>query len=148
MGSKDGRFLRAAGLVLIRQMPGSAKGVMFISVEDETSVANLVVWPTLFEKQRRVILTSSMLGIEGRVQREGDVVHLIAYKLFDLSEMLSSLGGRAAPFPLPHGRGDEFARGPSSPDPRSASPKGPTPRDIYIPDLHIDTLRQKARNFR
>jgi error-prone DNA polymerase len=119
---------------------------MFISVEDETSVANLVVWPSLYEKQRRVILTASMLGIEGRIQREGDVVHLIAYKLFDLSELLSGLGGRDAPFPLPHGRGDEFARGPSA-EPRSA-PKGPKAGDIFVPDLHIDTLKQRSRNFR
>ena len=148
MAAKDGRFLKAAGLVLVRQMPGSAKGVMFISVEDETGVANLVVWPKLYEKQRRVILTSSMLGIDGRIQREGDVVHLIAYRLFDLSDLLASVGGRDAPFPLPHGRGDEFARGPSAPDARSVSLNGPKARDIFVPDLHIDTLKQRSRNFR
>ena len=148
MTAKDGKFLKAAGIVLVRQMPGSAKGVMFITVEDETGVANLVVWPKLYEQQRRTILTASMLGIDGRIQREGDVVHLIAWKLFDLSDLLASVGGRDAPFPLPHGRGDEFARGPSAPDARDGRPKGPKARDIYIPDLHIDTLKQKARNFR
>lgn len=142
MGAKDARFLRTAGVVLVRQMPGSAKGVMFITVEDETGVTNLVVWPKLYEKSRRTILAASMLGIEGRIQREGEVVHLIAYKLFDLSALLGSLGGREAPFPLPHGRGDEFARGPSSPDPRDGRPKGMTARDIFVPDLHIDTLKQ------
>ena len=121
---------------------------MFISVEDETGVANLVVWPKLYEKQRRVILTSSMLGIDGRIQREGDVVHLIAYKLFDLSDLLASVSGRDAPFPLPHGHGDEFARGPSALDPRSVSLNGPKARDIFVPDLHIDTLKQRSRNFR
>ncbi len=146
--AKDGKSLKVAGLVLVRQMPGSAKGVMFITIEDETGVANLVIWPTLYEKQRRVILTSSMLGIDGRIQREGDVVHLIAYKLFDLSGPLASIGDRSRPFPLPHGRGDEFARGPSAPDPRDAATRGPKARDIFIPDLHIDTLRQKARDFR
>lgn len=90
---------------------------MFITVEDEIGVANLVVWPKMYEKHRRTILTASMLGIDGRIQREGDEVHLIAWKLFDLSELLASVGGQDTPFPLPHRRGDEFARGPSSPDP-------------------------------
>lgn len=89
-----------------------------------------------------------MLGIDGRIQREGDVVHLIAYKLFDLSPLLASVGGRDAPFPLQHGRGDEAARGPIAPDPRGLQPKGMGARDIFIPDLHIDTLRQKTRDFR
>jgi error-prone DNA polymerase len=62
--------------------------------------------------------------------------------------LLANVGGREAPFILPHGRGDEFARGPSSPDPREARPKGMVARDIYIPDLHISTLTQKSRNFR
>ena len=145
--ARDGKALKTAGLVLIRQRPGSAKGVMFITIEDETGVANLVIWPTLYEKQRRVILTSSMLGVQGRVQREGDVVHLVAHKLFDLSADLARLGEREAPFPLPHGRGDEFARGPSAPDPRDGPARIKT-RDIYIPDLHIDTLKQKSRNFK
>ncbi len=148
MAAKDGRFLKAAGLVLVRQMPGSAKGVMFITVEDETGTANLVVWPKMYEKYRRVILTASMLGIDGRIQREGDVVHMVAWKVIDLSELLASVGGREAPFPLPHGRGDEFARGPSAPDTREAAPKGMAARDIFVPDLHIDTLKQKTRDFR
>jgi len=142
-GARDGRFLKAAGLVLVRQRPGSAKGVMFITIEDETGVANLVVWEKVFEKYRRAVLTSSMLLIDGRIQREGEVVHLIAYKLEDLTPLLSSLGQRNAPFPLPAGAGDEARRGPHGPDPR-----GPRPaRDIYVPDLHIDTLKQKSRNF-
>ncbi|MES2035208.1 MAG: error-prone DNA polymerase [Pseudomonadota bacterium] len=145
-GSKDGKWLKTAGLVLVRQMPASAKGVMFITVEDESGVANLVVWPTLFEKQRRVVLAARMLGIEGRIQREGEVVHLIAYKLFDLAETLASIGDRDAAFPLPHGRGDEVHRGPAPPDPRAPKP-GPAPRDIYVQDLHIDTLRLKSRDF-
>jgi error-prone DNA polymerase len=142
----DGRFLKTAGLVLVRQMPGSAKGVMFITIEDETGVANLVIWPKLYEKQRRIILTASLLGVDGRIQREGDVVHLIAYRLFDHGRDLASLSGRQEAFPLPHGRGDEFHLGPSSPDPRDAPPKGVKARDIFIPDLHIDTIKQKTRD--
>jgi len=91
---RDGRPVRTAGLVLVRQRPGSAKNVTFITIEDETGIANLVVWPDLYEKQRRIVLTSAMLGIQGRVQREGDVIHLICARLFDLTAMLGTLGER------------------------------------------------------
>jgi error-prone DNA polymerase len=143
----DMKFARTAGLVLVRQKPGSAKGVMFITLEDETGVSNLVIWPKLYEESRRTILSASMLGVHGRIQREGEVVHLVAYRLFDLSALLAGVGGRDAPFPLPHGRGDEFHRG-SSPDARDAAPRGTAARDIYIPDLHLDTIRPKTRDFR
>jgi error-prone DNA polymerase len=126
---RDMQSCKVAGLVLVRQKPGSAKNVTFITLEDETGVANLVVWEQVYEKHRRTVLTSSMLGVVGRIQREGDVVHVVAYKLIDLSAELSSIGGRDTPFPLPHGRGDEFHRGPSAPDPRAPS------------------LVQKTRNF-
>lgn len=69
---------RRAGLVLVRQRPGSAKGVMFITLEDETGIANLVVWPQVFEKFRRVVMGASMIAVRGRIQREGEVVHLVA----------------------------------------------------------------------
>ena len=127
----EGRSIKAAGLVLVRQRPSSAEGVMFITVEDETGVANPVVWEKVFEKFRRAVLTSSMLEIDGRVQREGEVVHLIAYKLEDLSPVLASLGQRQAPFPHPSGRADEGRH----------EPKGSDPRDIYVRDLHIDRLK-------
>ncbi len=141
--ARDGRFLKVAGLVLVRQRPGSAKGVMFITVEDETGVANLVVWEKVFERYRRTVLAGSMLLIDGRIQREGEVVHLVAYQLENLTPLLSSLGRRDTPFPLPHGRSDEGRSGLHGPDPR-----GPRPaRDIYVPDLHIDTLKLKAWNF-
>jgi error-prone DNA polymerase len=145
---RDGKFVRIAGLVLVRQRPGSAKGVMFITIEDETGVANLVIWPDLYEKQRRLILTASMLGVEGRLQREGEVVHVIAIRLHDLSGELAGLGEREGSFPLPHGRGDEFHRGSPGNDSRDRLPRTVKPRDIYVPDLHIDTLKVKARDFR
>jgi error-prone DNA polymerase len=146
--ARDGKFVRLAGLVLVRQRPGSAKGVMFITLEDETGVANLIIWPTLYEKQRRVVLTASMMGVEGRVQREGEVIHIIGVRLHDLSGELAALGERDAPFPLPHGRGDEFHHGSAPSDPRDRPRTTAKPRDIYIPDLHIDTLKVKARDFR
>jgi len=144
MEARDGKWLEAAGIVLVRQRPGSAKGVMFITLEDETGVANLVVWPQVFEKNRRTILSAGMIAVRGRVQREGDVVHLVAYGLTDLSAELASVGEREGTFPLPHGRGDEFHHGSPTPDPRGL----PKVRDIYIPDLHIDTIKVKTRNFR
>ncbi len=72
---------------------------MFITIEDETGVANIVVWPKLFERSRRVVLGASMMAINGRIQREGDVVHLVAQQLFDLSADLSSLTERDGAFP-------------------------------------------------
>ncbi|TDX79558.1 error-prone DNA polymerase [Neorhizobium sp. R1-B] len=145
MYARDGRWLMTAGLVLVRQKPGSAKGVMFLTIEDETGPANVVVWPKLFERRRRIVLGSSMMAINGRIQREGEVVHLIAQQLFDLSGDLSGLADRDEAFKLPTGRGDEFAHGsPGGADSRERAVKT---RDIYIPDLHIDTLKVKARNF-
>jgi error-prone DNA polymerase len=130
-------------------MPGSAKGVMFITVEDETGPANIAVWPSLFEKRRRVVLGSSMMAINGRIQREGDVVHLVAQMLFDLSGDLADLADRDSEFKLPAGRGDEFAHGSfGSPDSRDRPKTVPQARDIFVRDLHIDTLRVKSKNFR
>jgi error-prone DNA polymerase len=96
--ARDGRSCRVAGVVLIRQRPGSAKNVTFITIEDETGVANLVVWERVYEAHRRTVLTASMLGVVGYIQREGEVVHVVAHKLIDLSPMLAGLGGRDAPF--------------------------------------------------
>jgi error-prone DNA polymerase len=148
MDGRDGRWLMTAGLVLVRQKPGSAKGVMFLTIEDETGPANVVVWPSLFEKRRRVVLGSSMMAINGKIQREGDVVHLVAQQLFDLSGDLTALADRDMQFKLPTGRGDEFAHGtPGSPDSRDGSKSVPQARDIFVRDLHIDTLKIKSRNF-
>jgi error-prone DNA polymerase len=94
MAARDQRWLEAAGIVLVRQRPGSANGVMFITLEDETGIANLVVWQKIFERYRRVILSSSMIAVRGRVQREGEVVHLVAHRIVDLSRDLASVGQR------------------------------------------------------
>ncbi|THK37049.1 DNA polymerase III subunit alpha [Ensifer sp. MPMI2T] len=147
METRDGRWLEAAGIVLVRQRPGSAKGVMFITLEDETGIANLVVWAKVFEANRRAVLSASMMAVRGRIQREGDVVHLVAQRITDLSADLASVGSRDAAFPLPHGRGDQVRNGGAGPDPRELPPKGLRTRDIYIQDLHIDTIKVKSRNF-
>jgi error-prone DNA polymerase len=100
--------------VLVRQRPGSARGVLFITIEDETGIANIVVWPDLFDRQRRVILSAGMIAVAGRVQREGEVVHVIARTLADLSALLRSLGEREDASP-PQGQDNE-ANLVSSPD--------------------------------
>jgi len=147
MQSRDGRWAETAGMVLVRQMPGSAKGVIFITLEDESGIANLVIWPAIFEKQRRIILAAGMMAAYGRIQRVGDVVHLVAHRLTDLSSELASVGDRDSAFPLPHGRGDELHHGSPGVDPRS-KPKGLKPRNILDPYGHIDQIKVKARNFR
>lgn len=147
MQARDGQWLEAAGLVLVRQRPGSAKGVMFITLEDETGIANLVVWVKVFEKYRRVVLSAGMIGVYGRIQREGEVVHLVAHRLSDLSTDLASVGNRDAAFPLPHGRGDEFHHGSPTPDPRGLL-KGPKPRNIVDPYGHIDQIKVRTRDFK
>lgn len=118
MGSRDRRWLEAAGIILVRQRPGSAKGVMFITLEDESGIANVVVWQKVFERFRRAILSSGMIAVHGRIQREGEVVHLVAHRITDLSRDLASVGEREDAFPLPDGRGDEFRHGSPSPDSR------------------------------
>ena len=74
-----------AGLVLIRQRPGSAKGVCFITLEDETGIANLVVWPDVFDKQRKIVMGARLMAVHGIVQRDpdGDVIHVVARRLED-----------------------------------------------------------------
>ncbi|SCB55041.1 OB-fold nucleic acid binding domain-containing protein [Bradyrhizobium shewense] len=144
--AKDGSRISVAGLVLVRQKPGSAKGVMFITLEDETDIANLIVWPSVFDRLRRTILGAQMMTCRGRVQRASGVIHVIAEHLTDETELLNSVGGQNEAFTLSAGRGDQ-ARHPGGPDPRVAVPVKKV-RDIYIPDLHIDTLNLKARNFR
>ncbi len=106
---RDGRRVVVPGLVLVRQKPGSAKGVMFITIEDETGVANVVVWPDRYAAQRRLVLSASMLACHGQVQREGEVVHVVAERLEDLSGLLRSVGERDGPLPPGHGRGDDAA---------------------------------------
>jgi error-prone DNA polymerase len=142
----NGRRIAIAGLVLVRQMPGSAKSVMFITLEDEGANANLIVWPSVFAQNRRTILTASMLGCLGKVQSASGVIHLIVEQVIDLTADLRKVSGLDAPFTLPAGRGDEARHG-GGPDARD-KPLQTKPRDMYVPDLHIDTLKLKARNFR
>jgi error-prone DNA polymerase len=145
---RDGRRVTVAGIVLVRQKPGSAKGVMFITIEDETGHANLIVWPSVFEKQRRLILSAAMIACRGKLQREAGVTHVIADELTDLSAMLRSVGDRDGAFPLVHGRGDEAKHG-GAPDPRGGGVGGRRVRDIYVPDFRSAAgIKVPTRDFR
>lgn len=122
---------------------------MFVTLEDETANANLIVWPAVFEQNRRPILGATMMGCRGRVQHASGVTHLIVEQVKDLSADLRRVSGIDDSFPLTAGRGDEAKHGGHGLD--SREPKAPLlikPRDMYEPNLHIDTLTVKARNFR
>jgi error-prone DNA polymerase len=145
---KDGHPVTVAGLVLVRQKPGSAKGVMFMTIEDETDVANLVIWSSLFERQRRLILSSGMIACRGRLQRDGDVTHLIAEHLMDLSPLLRSLSNRDEDFLVQPGRGDEARIG--TRDRLRPGAKEMTDRldDGVMESVNEPTIRLSVRDFR
>jgi error-prone DNA polymerase len=145
--ARDGQRLTVAGIVLVRQRPGSAKGVLFITIEDETGHANLIVWPSLFDRQRALILAAGMIACTGRLQREGLVTHVVAEQLTDLSDLLASVGDRETAFPLRQGRGDEAKHG-GSPDQREPEHGlGRKPRDIYPPTMP-GRINVRTRDFR
>jgi error-prone DNA polymerase len=87
----DRQIARGCGIVTVRQRPETAKGVVFLTIEDETGLVNVIVWRDLVDKQRRELLHSSLLGIYGIWQREGTVCHLVAKRLVDLSPLLGRL---------------------------------------------------------
>jgi DNA-directed DNA polymerase III PolC len=87
----NGQWVRTAGLVITRQRPGSAGGVTFVTMEDETGYVNLIVWNRVAEAQRAALLESRLLEVQGKLQREGDVQHVIAQRLTNLSAMLGDL---------------------------------------------------------
>ena len=103
-GMFHGQKVSLAGLVLVRQKPGSAKGVCFITLEDETGVANLVIWPKLFDHFRPVIMSARLLVVHGRVQSDGRVIHVVADQLEDRTDRLDALSEDA--MPPPDARGD------------------------------------------
>ena len=89
--SRNGQRMRCAGLVTVRQHPGTAKGVTFVTLEDETGHVNVVVWRALAQKQHRVLLESTVMGVDGVLQVSEGVHHLIADRLHDYSELLPEL---------------------------------------------------------
>ena len=94
----DGRRVRVAGLVLTRQRPGTASGVTFVTLEDETGTVNLIVWKRVGEAQRAALLRSRLLEVAGRLQRQGEVLHVIVERLTDRSALLGRLLVRSRDF--------------------------------------------------
>ena len=95
---QHGDKVRTGGIVINRQHPSAAKDVTFLTIEDETGHSNLVVWGDLARRQRRVLLESRLLGVSGEVQREGEVVHVVAKRLYDYSPLLGELITRSRDF--------------------------------------------------
>jgi error-prone DNA polymerase len=122
--AKNGMRVRVAGIVTVRQRPGTAKGTLFITIEDETGIANIIVWPAMVEKFRHHIINATLLIVEGRLQRgEEGVTHIIAEALADRSKWIAELDA-------PMARGDEL--------PRTRRPPG-HPRQ--------ERIVQKSRDF-
>ncbi len=119
--AKNGAWVRVAGVVLVRQRPGSGN-VVFMTIEDETGIANAVIWPKLLEKFRKVVMTSRLILIEGRVQKQkeerADIIHVVAARLIDRSDWLLRLSEWAADMDVPVANADEVL----NPEPGSAHP--------------------------
>jgi error-prone DNA polymerase len=123
-GLRGGQQIKLAGIVLIRQRPGSAKGVCFITLEDETGVANLVVWPKVMEAFRKVIMRARVIDVRGTVQRDADVIHVVAHHLTDRSDALERLSHDRMEAPL--ARADEVNKA------IPHDPRGGHPRDVRV----------------
>jgi error-prone DNA polymerase len=82
---RDGEFVRTAGCIIARQRPGTANGFIFISMEDETGIANVIVTPNLYDRNRLVVTRSKFLLVEGKLQNQDDVIHVKAARLMELS---------------------------------------------------------------
>ncbi|HEX8653694.1 MAG TPA: OB-fold nucleic acid binding domain-containing protein [Allosphingosinicella sp.] len=129
MDVKDGRKVEVAGIVLVRQRPG-AGNVTFVTIEDETGIANIIIWQRLFDRYRRIVLGAAMIGVQGRVQREGEVVHIVTDALEDMTPWLHSVAAMDFPHRVSPGDGASFG----GPDPRHRPARQPV-------------IEVKSRNF-
>ena len=147
--TRDGGHVEVAGVILVRQKPGSAKGILFITIEDESGIANGILWPDRFEAQRRTVMTAAMVGLKGRVQREGEVVHIIIDRIVDRGDLLAQVGQMDFPHRTGRGDGTRYA---GTPD-RGDEGWRPNVRDSYWPP-HTggmdpeEVIRVKSHDFR
>jgi error-prone DNA polymerase len=122
----DGARVVVSGLVLVRQRPGTASGVIFATLEDETGIANIVIWNHVYKRFRRILLGSKLLGVAGKLQKVGKdehvVVHVVAEHLIDLNRELETLGGIEADFDGALAYADEVRK--SGRDARTVMPQG------------------------
>jgi len=127
---RNGAAVTVAGVVLVRQRPGSAKGVVFLTLEDEFSVLNAVIWPQVLETHRAVVMGARLMLIKGRVQRTGDIVHVVASTIEDHSSWLALLTEEGTLIRNPLARADEVAR--PGPDPHQQQPPARHPRQVRV----------------
>ena len=116
---RDGQFVKVAGVILVRQRPGSAKGVVFMTLEDETGVANSVVWPKMLEKYRKSVMQARLMLVSGRIQRHENIIHVVATALEDRSDWLRLLSEWEDHMPIPLANADEVKN--PGPDPQEAT---------------------------
>ena len=116
--------LSVCGLVITRQRPGTASGVVFLTLEDETGVSNIVVWPKVYERFRRSVMAGRLLRVTGRIERAGIVVHVIAERIEDLSPRLTDLG-----HPLDEMVGITRPEADDAPRPKRSQPAARHPRE-------------------
>ena len=141
-------YVSVAGVMLVRQRPGSAKGVVFMTIEDETGIANAVVWPKTLERFRKVVMGARLIVIHGRIQRHEDIIHVVSARLEDRSDWLALLSEEADRMKAPLANADEVLR----PDPGSArSPTHPRwaghPRNERIIPPREARIIPKSRDF-
>jgi len=125
--ARNGARVSVGGVILVRQRPGSAAGVVFMTIEDETGVANAVIWPKVLERERKIVMGARLVVIHGRVQRHEDIIHVVAARLEDRSDWLHLLTEDGEDMEAALANADEVRR----PDPGSwrASPEEPHKRD-------------------
>jgi error-prone DNA polymerase len=150
--AKDGAYVSVAGVILVRQRPGSAKGVVFMTIEDETGVANAVVWPKTLERFRKVVMGARLIVIHGRIQRHEDIIHVVSAKLEDRSDWLALLSEAADQLKVPLANADhvrhqdtrEAPRGQYGGHPRWA---GHPRHERIIPKSREARIIPKSRDF-
>lgn len=109
--AKDGDLVKVAGLILVRQRPGTASGICFITIEDETGTTNLVVFQKFFDQYRKEILQSKLLMAEGRLQKEGEVIHVVLQRCFNFNKLLGNLNGAQTGDQMTTSKEDVFHKG-------------------------------------
>jgi error-prone DNA polymerase len=137
--SKDGDLVKVAGLILVRQRPGTASGICFITIEDETGCANLVVFQNLFDKYRKEILQSKLLMVEGKLQIEGEVIHVLVQRCYNLSKLLRRLIAFQE---------DDLALAPLSRADERTAPVTPTKEKKQEHEIFQAKIFPEGRNFR
>ena len=153
---RNGERVTVAGLVLVRQRPGTAKGVIFMTLEDETGIANVIVWPKAFERLRAIVLGARFVAVTGKLQSESGVIHIVAERMNDLTPMLGLLSeagatisalARADEAHRPEltmtqkRQGNRFAQPPTFEDPRA-------PPNLPLEGVDPTQAMPAGRNFR